>query len=185
MLRGSQHRASSATIRRLPSARGAVCPPGAKVACTPPPLRSFSKTKNIFVIYYLMSTHAHQNGGKRPPACCATVSATSRHLSHRRALSLCSGATLSLLFSHLLSCRPLLSSPPLTPSSSPPLLLSSFVLQETMPQQSASRRARCHVNARPRRARVRRAPSRSPHSYGRHALRRARTAQRGVVRKNR
>ena len=101
-----------------PGAYRVPCPPGAKSACTPP-LLVFSKTKNIFVLYYLMRTNAHNNGGKRPPACCATVSATSRHLSHRRALSLCSGATLSLLFSHLLSCRPLLSSPPLTASSSP------------------------------------------------------------------
>ena len=36
-----------------------------------------------------MRTHARKNGGKRPPPYCATGPATSRHLSHSTALTVC------------------------------------------------------------------------------------------------
>ena len=72
-----------------PASCPAFRPPGAKSACTPPLLAFFSKTKNIFGFYSSIRIHARKNGGKRPPGCSATGSATSRHLSHSPALTVC------------------------------------------------------------------------------------------------
>ena len=70
-----------------PASWSSFRPPGAKSACTPPLLVFFSKTKNIFGFYSSIRIHARKNGGKRPPPYCATGPATSRHLSHRSALT--------------------------------------------------------------------------------------------------
>ena len=64
-------------------------PSGAKSACMLHPLVFFSRTKNIFGFYHLMRINARKNGGKRPPLCCATGPATSHHLSHSSALTIC------------------------------------------------------------------------------------------------
>ena len=72
-----------------PASCSSFRPPGAKSACTPPLLVFFSKTKNIFGFYSSIRIHARKNGGKRLPGRYATGLATSRHLSHSPALTVC------------------------------------------------------------------------------------------------
>ena len=72
-----------------PASCSSFRPPGAKSACTPPLLVFFSKTKNIFGFYSSIRIQARKNGGKRPHRRCATGHATSRHLSHSWALTIC------------------------------------------------------------------------------------------------